>query len=331
MDPVFVPLAVAVVAFALVSSFNDGGNLVASFVAARAFSLVGGSALLLVGAAAGPWLVGGAVARTFAFAIVALPRLGPGVCLAAVTGAVLTLLLSWWRGLPTSTSLALVGGLAGAGLVRAGPKAVHWTGVAVVLGGMVVALALGAVSGWAVWSGVRLGLRYAGEQAAVTMRRLQAATGLLQGLAYGGNSLERTIGLLALLAAWQSRAGQRALAAGHLPVPAWTVWASVLLFGSGMVLGGLRIARTLGFRLFPVRAADALSAQLAASLTVLAAARAGIPVSSTQTATAALVAAGAARRLSQPRWRVVQEMARAWAVTLPLALILGGALAALAR
>ena len=331
MQPLPVLLVVAVVVFGLVSSFNDGGNLVASFVAARAFSLAGAAAVLLAGAAVGPWLVGPAVARTFAFAIVALPRLGPGVCLAAVGGAVLTLLLSWWRGLPTSTSLALVGALAGAGLVRAGPGAVNWMGVWAVLGGMVAALVLGAAAGWAVWAMVRAALRHAGERADAALRGLQAATGLLQGLAYGGNSMERTIGLLALAAAWDSPAGRSALLANRLPVPAWAVWLSLLLFGAGMALGGARIARTLGLRLFPVRAADALSAQIAAGLTVVAAAAAGIPVSSTQTATAALIAAGAARRVSQPRWAIVREMARAWAITLPLALALGGGLAVVAR
>lgn len=339
---------VAAIVFNLVVSFNDGGNLVASFVAARAFSLIGAALVLLVGAAVGPWLLGTAVAHTIVFGIVALPRLGPGVFLAAVGGAILTLVLCWSRSLPTSTSLALVGGLAGAGFARAGPGAVHWGGLFVVLAGMVGSLVAGGLLGWATRVLVRRALRHTGERAGGTLRALQLGTGLLQGVAYGGNGLGKAIGLFALAGVWAGGAmtgGGRMraavvgagaadpslLTAAHLPVPAWAVWAAVLTFGAGMALGGARIARRVGYGLFPVRAADALAAQLAAGLTVMAAAALGEPVSTTQTVTSALVAVGAARRLSLPRWPLVAQMGRAWAITLPLSLGLGAGLGLLLR
>jgi PiT family inorganic phosphate transporter len=320
-------LLLATGGFNLVAGFNDGGSLVAGPAAARALTPLGAAGVLLVGAAVAPWVVGTAVAHTVVFSVVRLPQLGAPAYLAAALGALGTLAFTWWRALPTSTSLALVGALAGAGLATGGIRAVLWTRVAWVLVGMLGALAAGAVSGALVWTLLRAALRRTGEEALRLVRGLQILAALLQGFGYGGNDAEKAIGLFALVGAWRSAAGQAALAHGQLPVPGWAVWCAVGTLGLGMTLGGRRVARTLGQRLYRVRARDALAAEIAAAVTVLAAAAVGGPVSSTQTTTAALLAAGAARRLSLPRWLLVREMAAAWAVTLPLALAWGAALA----
>ncbi len=309
-------------AFNVVAGFNDGGNLLGSLVGARAFTPLGGALLLAAGAALGPWVVGTAVARTIVFAVVALPSLGPSVYLAAVGGALLTMCISWWRALPTSASLALVGALAGAGLAAAGPGAVVWGQLWRVFASMLGALAAGALSGSLVWWILRRALARAGPGAPGVLRGLQGVTGLLQGFGYGCNGAEKAMGLFALAGAWHTGT----LPAQHLVVPPWAVWAAVGTFVLGMALGGVRVLRTVGFRLYRVRASDALSAQLAAGLTVILAARVGGPVSSTQTATAALIAAGAARRLSLPRWSLVWQMCLAWLITLPMALASGAAL-----
>ena len=319
-------LLLAAAALNVMAGFNDGGNLLGSLVAARAFTLFGAALLLAVGAAIGPWVVGTAVAHTIVFSVVALPRLGRGVYLAAVAGALLTVGFSWWRSLPTSTSLALVGALAGAGMAAAGPGAVVWGQLWKVFATMLLALAAGALSGGLVWQGIRLALRRAGPGAPATMRALQGVTGMLQGFGYGSNDAEKAMGLFALAGAWGSGG-----AVGQLPIPAWAVWAAIGTFGLGMAIGGARVLRTVGFRLYPVRARDALSAQLAAGMTVVLAAAIGGPVSSTQTATAALLAAGASRRISLPRWAVVRQMALTWVVTLPLGLGAGALLLRLGR
>jgi PiT family inorganic phosphate transporter len=326
--PVWVLFGAAAL-YNVVAGFNSGGNLMGSFVAARAFTLGGAGLVLLAGAALGPWVVGTAVAHSIVFAVVALPGLGARAYLAAVLAALAVLAICWWRALPTNATLALVGALAGTGLAAAGPGGVVWSQVWKVFASMLAALAIGAATGVLAWALLRAVLRHADEGATGALRGLQAVTGLLQGFAYGSNDAEKAMGLFALLAAWGSASGRAALAAGSLPVPAWAVWTALATFGAGMALGGARIARTVGGRFFPVRARDALAAQLAAGLTVIAAAAAGGPVSSTQTATAALRPAGAARRASLPRWSLVTRMAMAWAVTLPLALALGAALYAL--
>jgi len=319
----------AAAAYNVVAGFNSGGNLMGSFVAARAFTPTGAALVLLCGAAAGPWLVGTAVAHAIVFSVVGLPRLGPGVFLAAACAALAVLALSWWRRLPTNATLALVGALAGAGLAAAGPAAVVWDQLGRVFASMLAALVVGALSGGAVLAGLRFLLRRSGEGTPGTLRGLQAVTGLLQGFGYGSNDAAKATGLFALLGAWSSVAGRAALAAGQLPVPGWAIGAALGTFGCGMLLGGARIARRVGGGVYRVRSQDALAAQLAAGLTVIGAAAAGAPVSSNQTATAALLAAGAARRLSLPRWSLVTEMGATWAVTLPLAIALGAAAFAL--
>lgn len=319
-------LLVAAGAFNVMAGFNDGGNLLGSLVGARAFTLLGAALLLAAGAAIGPWVVGTAVAHTIVFGIVALPRLGRGVYLAAVGGALVTVALSWWRSLPTSTSLALVGALAGAGMAAAGPGAVIWGQVWKVFAAMLLALAAGALAGVLAWQLLRIALLRAGPDAAPALRALQGVTGMLQGFAYGSNDAEKAMGLFALADAWATGG-----TVGTLPVPAWAVWAAIGTFGLGMALGGARVLRTVGYHLYPVRSRDALAAQLAAGTTVVLAAWAGGPVSSTQTTTAALLAAGAARRLTRPRWAVVRQMALTWLITLPLGLGAGALLFGLGR
>ncbi len=301
------------------AGFNDGGNLVGSLLAARAFTPLGASLILAFGVAAGPWLIGTAVAHTIVYSVVALPRLGPAVYLAGIAGTLGAVGLSWWRSLPTSTTLALIGALAGAGLAAAGPSAVIWGALGRVLVGMVLALGGGTVSGLLIWHLIRQVLRHVGAQAPPVLRGLQAASAALVGMGYGGNDAEKSVALFAFAGAWSTAAGQRTMIAGHLPIPAWAIWAAVGTFVLGMTGGGLRVARTVGFRFYRVRSTDALATQLATGLTVLVAGRLGQPASATQTSTAALLASGAARRLSLPRWSIVGEMVLSWVITLPLA------------
>lgn len=291
----------------------------ATLIATRALTPLGAALLVFVTVFAGPWLFGTAVARTLLFSIVDLPRLGPGVLIAALAASLLTLGVTWWASVPTSTTLSLVGALAGAGWAGGGAGAVAWMGVARVVAGMLLATAGGCAAGWAAGVGLHALLRHARAGSAPWLRGLIYATSALQGLGYGANDAEKATGLLALTAFWLHPLS------GGPAIPAWAVVASGLSFGVGMAAGGWRIARTVGFRIARVRLADALGAQAAAATAVLTAALAGIPVSTGQTTTTALIGVTAARRLSLPHWPVVRGLSLAWAVTLPLSLALGAA------
>jgi PiT family inorganic phosphate transporter len=311
-----------------VSGANDGGNLMASLVASRSLTPAGAALLLFASVSAGPWLFGTRVAHTIVFRVVDVVHLGPAVLLAALIGSLLTLVLAWRMRLPTSTTLALVGALAGAGWASAGARAVVWRGIGQVLGGMVLATWLGLGAGWTASSLLRAALRRADVGAGEWLRRFQYASAAVQGLGYGANDAEKAMGLLALLASWGGQAGPPTPQAA---LPWWVAAVTTITFGLGMAAGGWRITRTVGFGIFRIRAADALAAQCAAGATVLLAATVGSPVSTTQTTTSALIGVGAARRLSLPRWTAVGHMALAWAVTLPLSLLLGAAAALAAR
>jgi PiT family inorganic phosphate transporter len=318
-------LTALVVLWNAVSGSNGGGNLTAALIASRSLTPLGAALLVLASVLAGPWLFGTAVARTVVLSVADLPSLGPAVLVAAVVASTVTLALTWWWAMPTSTTLSLVGGLAGAAWAAGGPGAVLWGGVGRVVAGMLLAAGAGFGAGWAAGVGLHALLRRAGTEARRWLRGFVLGTSALQGLGYGANDAEKAMGLLALAAFWHDPAG------GRLAVPAWAVAAAGLSFGLGMAGGGWRVARTVGFRLFRVRLADALGAQGAAAGTVIAAALLGLPVSTGQTAAAALIGSGAARRLSLPDWGVARRLAAAWVVTLPLSLALGGAFVYLGR
>jgi PiT family inorganic phosphate transporter len=316
----WVGLIALITLFGTMAAANDGGSLAAALVASGALTELGRSLLVLVAVAAGPWLIGTAVARTVALQIVDLVRLGPPVLVAAVLSAVATVALSYARRLPTSMSLALVGGLVGAGWVAGGGAAVHWAGVARVLGGMLLAIVTGFVLGWLCRRAADHTVRPRHVRRGGWLRALQTGASALQGIGYGGNDAEKVTGLLALLAVWAGRAGH------PFTVPAWAIGGSTLVFGFGMLIGGRRIMKTVGFRIFRVRVPDALAAQTGSAIAVIGAALSGYPVSTASSATTALLGVGAAHRLTLPRWRVVRDMALAWAVTLPLAAALAAVL-----
>jgi PiT family inorganic phosphate transporter len=313
-------LTALIVLFGAVAAANDGGNLAATLVASGTLTELGSSLLVLAAVSAGPWLVGTAVARTVALQIVDLVHLGPPVLVAGILGAVASVGVSYARRLPTSTSMALVGGLVGAGWVAGGGRAVHWAGVARVLGGMLLAVVMGFVLGWLCRKLADRALRPRQIRRGGWLRALQAGASALQGIGYGGNDAEKVTGLLALLGVWSRSPGQ------PFVVPAWAVVGSTLVFGVGMLAGGRRIMKTVAFRIFRVRVPDALAAQTGSAVAVIGAALGGYPVSTTSSATTALLGVGAAHRLSLPRWQVVREIALAWAVTLPLAAALAAVL-----
>jgi PiT family inorganic phosphate transporter len=290
-----------IAAFNLLAGFNDGGNLVATVLPLRvppAFLW-----LWLTGAVGlGPLLVGTAVAHTVAYGIVALPRevtALPAMALAAT----LTVLLSWWRRLPTSMSLALVGAMVGVSVVHRAP--VFEGGVARTLVGFVLAVALGYALGFLAFRGLaRLPRRpYPGWPTALAL--LVLAT--LLGVAYGGNDLEKAVGLFTL---------------AGLPLRQ-AVFLSVGSFSVGTFVGAWRVARTVSARILHLRSTEALPTQWAAGVAVLAAARAGVPVSTSQTVDAAILGVGSARHPKSLGWRVARAMTASWVLTPPLAFVLG--------
>lgn len=301
--------------YGIISGFNDGGNLLASFTSARVIRPRTAMALLLF-VPLGPMLLGTAVARTVGVSVIDLSGQGEGGFSLIVLTSIAVVLASWRLGVPTSMTLALVGAMVGWALAGGPHSAVHWPGLDRVAIGVPVSVLAGGMVAFVLYSYFRQYLGGMAYARALQLARLQLFTAALQAFAYGANDMEKTIGLIGVARAMGSPLHQVEFA-GALPI--------LLSFGSfalGTLLGGWRVARHVAFGVVRVRPMQAFSEQLAAGGVVALLALAGAPVSSTQTIDGALVGVGASFRASAIRWGAVRRLLGSWLITLPLSLII---------
>ena len=296
-------MAVALVlAFNLLAGFNDGGNLLATLLPSRVRPILLWLWLAVV-VALGPIVLGTQVADTIVRRIVTPATLGP-VLAPATLAALLVVLVSWWQRVPTSMSLALIGAMVGAG-TTAGSHVI-WAGATRALVGFILTVVLGGLLGLVIARYGRQLLRRLKRGAVLSL--LLIMTALLEGLAYGGNDLEKAIGLL-------SFSGFSLHAA---------VLFAVLSFAVGSAVGSWRIARTVSSQILRLRPPEALYTQAATGIAVVAAAAAGIPVSTSQTVDASLLGVGSAENPRHVGWRVARRMVSAWVFTPVAAFAIGG-------
>ena len=315
-------------AFALTNGFHDAANAIATLVATRVARPLPAILLASVFNLLGPFLVGAAVDNTVAKIVEppasdVIPVVGAGL-----TAAVVWNVYTWHRGLPSSSSHALVGGLVGAALVAAGADAVNWGGfesghlVGVV--GVLVALAISPLLGFAVAALVELGarraIRRASARVGTPIRRTQWVTSAWLAFSHGSNDAQKTVGIVAALL----------LANGttdSLAAPKWVTLASAVALTVGTALGGWSIVRTIGRRIIRLRPLDGLVSQASSAAVILGASIVGAPVSTTQVVSSSVVGTGVGRgRTRRIRWQVVREIGLAWVTTIPAA----GVLAAVA-
>ncbi len=308
-------LPVLIGLFAAIAGINGGGNLVGTFLPTRAVSPRVLIPLLIASIAVGPLLFGTAVSHTIAVEIINFHRAGFSVLTAALIAAIMTLLITWRLRLPSSTTIALAGGMVGATLLNGQAALIHWGGVAKVVGGLFGSVLVGyIVAFWVtrlLWRMLR-GVSVANPR---QLGYLQVATLTVQGLAYGANDQEKAIGLMAL--AFTTAAGSHyhvTLAAIGLPLVFWT---------AGLLAGGLRIARTVGGHIFRIRPLHSLAVQGSAAVTVVSAALLGLPVSTTETTDGSLFGLGSALAPRRIEWPTVLRLLIVWVTTLPLAFALG--------
>ncbi|MEU5266723.1 inorganic phosphate transporter [Amycolatopsis sp. NPDC021455] len=308
--------------FDFTNGFHDSANSVAALVATRAATP--GAALLLAAAChvAGPLVAGTTVADTVG-GVVRLPAADvlPAVG-AAMTAGIAWNLLTWWRGLPSSSSHALVGGLVGAsgfaGVRWGGIDGFHVSGVLGVLAGLALSPLLGAGLGAAADLLVRRALRRARRGVDTVLRRAEWLTAGALAFSHGANDAQKSMGVITLLL----------VATGHLgafAVPLWVKLVAAAAMTLGTASGGWRVVRTVGRGIYRMRPADGLASQGSSAAVILAAAAAGAPVSTTHVVAASVVGAGASRRVRHVRWAVVGEICSAWLVTLPACAVLGAA------
>jgi inorganic phosphate transporter, PiT family len=315
---------VAACTFGLISGFNDGGNLLASFTSGRVITPPVAAVLLLV-SLAGPLVLGTAVAQTIGTNVIDLRRQGELGYVLIVLSPLSVVLLSWRFGIPTSMTLALVGGMLGWALASADHSIVHWGGVARVLIGMPVSVLGGGLLALVIYWTIRRFLGTQPHAALLELARLQLLTAAVQAFAYGANDMEKSVGLIAIAFSFADQ-HQQVVFSSPLPIIG-----AFAFFYVGALVGGWRVASRIGFGVLKVRPVQALAQQLASGTVVAALATAGAPVSMTQTIDGGLVGVGAAQRASSVRWGIVRELLFSWLLTLPLAVAVAAVLHAVVR
>ena len=258
------------------------------------------------------------VAQTIGTGIVAAEVVDAAVIFGALMGAICWNLITWWLGIPSSSSHALIGGLAGAGVMKAGVGAIVWagfgiTGAAIVLSpllGFLLALLLVLVVSWAFVRSTPVSVNN-------TFRALQFVSASLYSLGHGGNDAQKTMGIIAVLLYSQGALGDT------FHIPFWVILSCQAAMGLGTLFGGWRIVHTMGSRITRLHPVQGFCAEAGGAATLFLATFFGIPVSTTHTITGAIVGVGAARKVAAVRWNVASDVVTAWILTMPAAALIG--------
>jgi PiT family inorganic phosphate transporter len=318
--PVLMGLIFVALAFDFLNGLHDAANSIATIVSTRVLKpqyAVAWAAFFNFIA----FLVFGLhVANTIGTGIIDPKIVDPQVIFAALMGAIAWNVITWLMGIPSSSSHALIGGLVGGGVAKAGLSAAVWTGLsktvaAIVLSplvGMVLAMLLVAVVSWA---SVRT-TPFAVDRA---FRSLQFVSASLYSLGHGGNDAQKTMGIIAVLLYSQGHLG----ATFH--VPFWVVITCQAAMGLGTLMGGWRIVKTMGVRITRLNPMQGFCAETGGAATLFAATWLGVPVSTTHTITGAIIGVGTARRASAVRWNVASNIVVAWVLTIPASAIIAAA------
>lgn len=307
--------------FDFLNGFHDAGNSIATVV----------STGVLRPHHAVIWAAFFNVAAIFVFQLKVASTVGTGivdawavdhvVVFAALVAGISWNLLTWYFGLPISSSHALIGGLVGAAMVKAGPVALEWSGLFKVLAFIFISPLVGMLLGALMLLGVSwLCHRQMPRRMDRWFRRLQLVSAGLYSLGHGGNDAQKTIGVIwmLLIAAGASQSTES--------VPLWVVVVCHLAIGLGTLFGGWRIVKTMGQRITKLTPMGGFCAESSGAATLFVATFMGIPISTTHTITGAIVGVGSARRLSAVRWGVAGGILWAWVLTMPCsALIAAGA------
>jgi PiT family inorganic phosphate transporter len=324
---VLVMLAVAAVIVVLVfdytNGFHDASNIIATVIASRAMTPIQAVIIVAVFEFLGPLLGGTAVANTIGkfVDIGDLQSLDAvAIILCGILGAITWNLGTWWFGIPSSSSHALVGGLVGAVVVSAGVDHVVWgfgelsvghlTGVTKVLIALVVSPIIGFWAGFMIHRLMKFLLRAATPAANRYLRNVQFITSAGLAFSHGANDAQKSMGIITLVL----------LLGGFITefeVPFWVILSCATAITLGIMSGGWRIVRTVGFGIYKVRPLHAFDAQLTSASVIFAASMIGAPVSTTHVVSSSIMGIGASERPRAVRWGKAREIVKTWMITIP--------------
>ncbi len=317
--PLIGATVVLALAFDFVNGFHDSANSIATVVATRVLHpklAVAWAAFFNFAAA---FTFGVAVAHMVGTGVVKTDQITVPVVLSGLVGAITWNLITWWLGLPSSSSHALIGGYAGAAVSYGGfdllkPEGLGWVALFIVVSpilGMVLALAVQRMT-------LRLVRRGAPRTMSHLFRRLQLVSAAIYSFSHGTNDAQKTMGILFALL----------VAGGYLqqeaPIPTWIVFVCYAMIAGGTLFGGFRIVKTMGTKLTKLDPMHGFCAETGGGVTILAVSALGIPVSTTHTITGAIVGVGMTSGLGHVRWMMAGRIVWAWVLTIPLSAFIAG-------
>ncbi|MFC1879442.1 anion permease [Chloroflexota bacterium] len=310
ISPILIILIVTALIFDFLNGIHDSSNIVATMISSRAFSPRTALTITAIAHFFGPFIFGVAVAKTIGHDIVASEAMNMGIIMAALISAILWNLGTWFLGIPSSSSHALIGGILGAVAVGAGLSAIQLGGLEKVLIALFASPLIGLVSGYLVTKIIFFLARNATPRINWFFKRSQIFTAIALGLSHGTNDAQKTMGIITL-----------GLVTGgfidSFVVPVWVIAASAGAIALGTALGGWRLIKTLGGKFYKIKPVDGFSAQIASTSVIIGASLVGGPVSTTHVVSSAIMGVGAADRLNKVRWSVAGEIAIAWLLTIP--------------
>ena len=317
-------IAVAFI-FDFINGFHDSANSIATIVGTRVLSPLAAVLWAATFNFAALFVVGTAVAKTVGKGMIDVDVVTPSVILGALLGAIIWNLLTWWLGLPSSSSHALLGGFAGAAVAKAGFGAIIVSGWTKTLIFIVLSPLIGLMLGWLLmWAVMWIFHRTSPGKVERFFRWAQMTSSAFFSLSHGGNDAQKTMGIIVgLLVASQDMFVNETGWLRHLylpdasRIPLWIELLAYTMIALGTLFGGWRIVHTMGTRITRLRPAGGFCAETGGALSILLATKFGIPVSTTHTITGAIVGVGATRRLSAVRWGIAGKIVWAWVLTIP--------------
>jgi PiT family inorganic phosphate transporter len=310
--PVLVGLVIVALAFDFLNGLHDAANSIATIVSTRVLKPQAAVAWAAFFNFIAFLFFGLHVAETLGVGIVAAQVVDARVIFGALMGAIAWNIITWHYGIPSSSSHALIGGLLGAGIAKAGTSAFVWagvtkTGIAIVLSpllGFLLALLLMLIVSW-------LFVRATPYAVDNIFRTMQFVSASLYSLGHGGNDAQKTMGIIAVLLFSQGMLGDK------FYVPFWVVITCQAAMGLGTLIGGWRIVKTMGSKITRLTPVQGFCAETCGAAVLFTATEFGVPVSTTHTITGCIIGVGAARKTSAVRWGVAGSILIAWVITIP--------------
>ncbi len=296
--------------FEFINGMRDSSNIVATMISSRAFSPRMALGMTAVAEFFGPFLFGITVAKTIGSDIVDSNLITLDVLLACLCGSIVWNLITWFFGIPSSSSHALIGGLIGAAIVSVGWQTIKLEGLEKVLIALFTSPVIGFVIGFIVLRVIYFLSQNATPNINNFFRRGQFFTAIGLAFSHGTNDAQKTMGIITLSLIISG-------AQKEFTVPFWVILVSAGTMALGTSVGGWRLIRTLGGKFYKIRPVHSIATQLTSAVVILGASFVGLPVSTTQVVSSAIIGVGASERFGKVRWGVADDILTAWVVTIP--------------